>query len=134
MSVVVFPVPGAPSTAAQASCGSASTADWDASSLLMPQTLSACADSERERPAVPFCRNLGAVDIRIGIINTSREINFESSQTGNDVEKTVQDALESGAKFMKLVDNKGRIFIVPMATFAYIEVGSEESRRIGFVA
>jgi hypothetical protein len=74
------------------------------------------------------------VDIRIGIINTSREINFESSQTGNDVEKTVQDALESGAKFMKLVDNKGRIFIVPMATFAYIEVGSEESRRIGFVA
>jgi hypothetical protein len=35
---------------------------------------------------------------------------------------------------MKLVDNKGRIFIVPMATFAYIEVGSEESRRIGFVA
>ena len=39
-----------------------------------------------------------------------------------------------GAKFMKLVDNKGRIFIVPMSTFAYIEVGSEESRRIGFVA
>jgi hypothetical protein len=100
----------------------------------MPQTLSACADSERERLPVPFCRNLGAVDIRIGIINTSREINFESSQTGNDVENIVRDALESGAKFMKLVDNKGRIFIVPMSTFAYIEVGSEESRRIGFVA
>ena len=74
------------------------------------------------------------MDIRIGIINTSREINFESSQTGNDVENIVQEALESGAKFMKLVDNKGRIFIVPMSTFAYIEVGSEESRRIGFVA
>lgn len=74
------------------------------------------------------------MDIRIGITNTSREISFESSQSAGEVEKTVQDALDSGAKFVKLLDDKGRIFIVPMATFAYIEVGSEESRRIGFVA
>jgi hypothetical protein len=74
------------------------------------------------------------VDIRIGIINTSREISFESSQSGKDVEDIVQAALDSDAKFMKLADNKGRIFIVPLSTFAYIEVGSEESRRIGFVA
>ena len=74
------------------------------------------------------------MDIRIGIANTSREISFESSQSASDVEGIVQTALDSGATFMRLTDDKGRIFIVPMAAFAYIEVGSEESRRIGFVA
>jgi hypothetical protein len=74
------------------------------------------------------------VDIRIGITNTSREISFESSQSAHEVEQVVQEALESAAKFLKLADDKGRIFIVPLSTFAYIEVGSEESRRIGFVA
>lgn len=73
------------------------------------------------------------MDIRIGIANTSREISFESSQSASEIEKVVQSALDSGATFMRLTDDKGKIFIVPMASFAYIEVGSEESRRIGFV-
>ena len=74
------------------------------------------------------------VDIRIGIANSPREISFESSQTAADVEKIVADALEADSKFVKLVDDKGKVYIVPLATFAYIEVGSEESRRVGFVA
>ena len=43
-------------------------------------------------------------------------------------------ALESDAKFFKLTDEKDRDFIVPVATLAYVEVGSEASRRVGFVA
>jgi hypothetical protein len=31
-------------------------------------------------------------------------------------------------------DNKGNSYIVPTAGLAYIEFGSEESRRVGFVA
>lgn len=75
-----------------------------------------------------------SVDIRIGIANSPREINFESSQTAADVEKVVASALDSDAKFIKLADDKGKIYLVPTASLAYIEVGSEESRRIGFVA
>ena len=75
-----------------------------------------------------------SVDIRIGIANTPREINFESSQTSSEVEKTVSDALESNSKFVRLVDNKGNVYLVPTASFAYLEIGSEESRRVGFVA
>jgi hypothetical protein len=74
------------------------------------------------------------VDIRIGIVNSPRELSFESSQTAAQIEKVVADALGSDAKFIKLSDDKGRVYIVPVASFAYLEVGSEESRRIGFVA
>lgn len=74
------------------------------------------------------------MDIRIGIANSPREINFESSQSAADVEKTVAEALDSDAKFVKLADDKGKIYIVPTASLSYVELGSEESRRIGFVA
>ncbi len=74
------------------------------------------------------------MDIRIGIANTAREISFESSQTSAEVEKVVADALSSDAKFVKLVDNKKNVYVVPTASLAYLEIGSEESRRVGFVA
>ena len=74
------------------------------------------------------------MDIRIGIINSPREINFESSQTAQEVETIVATALESESKFVKLVDSKGKLFIVPVATIGYIEIGSESTRRVGFVA
>ena len=74
------------------------------------------------------------VDIRIGITNSPREISFESSQTSSQVEKTVSDALESNSKFVKLLDNKGTVYLVPTESLAYLEIGSEESRRVGFVA
>ena len=77
---------------------------------------------------------LGPVDIRIGIVNSPRELNFESSQTAAEIEKVVADALGSAATFVKLTDDKGKVYIVPTASLAYLEVGSEESRRIGFVA
>ncbi|HWM34953.1 MAG TPA: DUF3107 domain-containing protein [Pseudolysinimonas sp.] len=74
------------------------------------------------------------MDIRIGIANSPRELAFESSQTSAEVEKIVSDALASDAKFIKLTDDKGKVYIVPTASFTYLEVGSEKSRSVGFVA
>lgn len=74
------------------------------------------------------------MDIRIGIANSPREINFESSQTSSEVEKLVSDALTSDAKFVRLTDGKGNVYVVPTASLAYLEIGSEESRRVGFFA
>ncbi len=73
------------------------------------------------------------VDIRIGIANSPRELNFESDQTAAAVEKLVTTALGSDSKVLSLTDDKGKIYIVPTAALAYVEIGSEESRRIGFV-
>jgi hypothetical protein len=74
------------------------------------------------------------VDIRIGIANSPRELNIESSQTPAEVEKIVSAALESEAKFIKLTDEKGKLYIVPVASFSYLEMGGEERGRVGFVA
>ena len=74
------------------------------------------------------------MDIRIGITNSPREINLESSQSSSEVEGIVTAALASDSKFFKLVDQKGNVYVVPVATFGYLEIGSEESLRVGFVA
>lgn len=74
------------------------------------------------------------MEVRIGIVNSPRELSFESSQQPAEVEKTVTAAIDAGTGFLRLSDDKGKIYLVPIANLAYVEVGSEESRRIGFVA
>lgn len=74
------------------------------------------------------------MDIRIGIANTARELAFESAQTSAEVEKAVQAALSSDAKFLSLTDDKGKVYIVPTSSLAYVEFGGGEARRVGFVA
>jgi hypothetical protein len=74
------------------------------------------------------------VDIKIGITNSPREIAFETTQTADQIEQAVSAALADKATHLSLQDEKGRRFIVPVASLAYVEVGAEESRRIGFVA
>jgi len=74
------------------------------------------------------------VDIRIGIANSPRELSFESSQTSAEIEKIVAAALDGDAKFIKLSDDKGKVYLVPVASFSYLEVGTETRSRVGFVA
>jgi hypothetical protein len=73
------------------------------------------------------------VEIRIGIQNSPREISFETSQAAADLETAVAAALAEKTGYLKLTDSKGSTYIVPTTTIAYVELGSEESRRIGFV-
>ncbi len=74
------------------------------------------------------------MEIRIGIINSARELSFETNQPAAEIEKAVSDALENEAKIIRLADDAGKVYLVPSATLAYIEVGSEKTRRVGFVA
>jgi hypothetical protein len=73
------------------------------------------------------------MDIRIGIINAPREISFETKQSATEIEAIVADALSSNSTHISLTDGKGRIYIVPTAVLAYVEIGAEEARRVGFV-
>jgi hypothetical protein len=74
------------------------------------------------------------MEIRIGLQNTARELAFESKQSASEIEKSIEGALSSGAKQLKLTDEKGRVFIVPVDALAYVEIGAEEARRVGFIA
>lgn len=74
-----------------------------------------------------------AVDIRIGIANTAREISFETSQTATEVEQVIAAALDAASTHFSLRDDKGKLYIVPTANLAYVEIGSDTTRRVGFV-
>lgn len=74
------------------------------------------------------------MEIRIGIVNTGRELNFETGESAADVKKSVAEALDTGATHVTFTDVKGTSYIVPTAGLAFVELGTEESRRVGFVA
>jgi hypothetical protein len=74
------------------------------------------------------------VEIRIGIVNTGRELSFDTASSADDVRSQVSSALEQGAPQLSFTDVKGNSYIVPTANLAFIELGTEESRRVGFVA
>ncbi len=74
------------------------------------------------------------VDIRIGIINSPRELSFESAQKATEIQKVVAEALDAKSTYFTLVDDKGKVFVVPTASVGYVEIGTDSSRRVGFVA
>jgi hypothetical protein len=74
------------------------------------------------------------VEIRIGIVNTGRELSFDTSSSADEVRAQVTSALEQNASHISFTDAKGSSYIVPTANLAYIELGTEETRRVGFFA
>lgn len=74
------------------------------------------------------------MEIRIGIAHTGRELSFETNENADAVRTTVTEALTSGAAYVTLSDAKGSSYIVPTSGIAFVEVGTDQSRRVGFVA
>lgn len=73
------------------------------------------------------------MEIKIGIQNVGREIVFESAETPEAVAELVSRAMNGGAE-LRLKDSKGRVVIVPSSVLGYVEIGAEETRRVGFGA
>ncbi|AOY56306.1 DUF3107 domain-containing protein [Candidatus Rhodoluna planktonica] len=74
------------------------------------------------------------MDIRIGIKHSGREISFETDRNAAEIESAVSSALETGAKLIKLSDSKGKVYLIPAEALSYLEIGVEETRRVGFIA
>jgi hypothetical protein len=73
-----------------------------------------------------------SVEVKVGVADTARELLINSSQTPEEVEALVADALNNSVGTLALVDDKGRRFLVPSARVAYVEIGSIDSRKVGF--
>ena len=73
------------------------------------------------------------MEVRIGIQNSAREIGFESSESPADVRGAVTEAIEKGSSHLSFTDADGRLYVVPLASLGYVEIGSEKTRRVGFV-
>ncbi len=75
-----------------------------------------------------------SVEVKIGIDNNPRELAVNTTATSDDVHAKVAAALAGTDAVLELVDEKGSKVLVPSSKIAYVEVGSAESRRVGFGA
>lgn len=74
------------------------------------------------------------MEVRVGIKENPRELFFESTEEAGQLSDSVAKAIESGAALVAFKDDKGRTLLVPTAAIAYVEIGAEEVRRVGFIA
>jgi hypothetical protein len=74
------------------------------------------------------------VEIKIGVQHASRELSVESSLTPDEVAAAVSDAVSGKTGVLVLEDEKGRRVIVPADRLAYVEIGEQTTRRVGFGA
>lgn len=72
------------------------------------------------------------MEVKIGVSDTSRELVLESAQPRDEVVSMVRSALESSDGLLLLTDEKGRTLLVPTAKLAYLELGEDGARRVGF--
>lgn len=71
------------------------------------------------------------MEIKIGIQHVTREVTLETKLSAAEVLKRYTKAHESEGLF-ELEDEKGRTVVVPARNVGYLELGSEQSRRVGF--
>lgn len=73
-----------------------------------------------------------SVEVKIGITDSPRELSIQSALSGDKALATVESALAGKESLLTLTDEKGSRFLIPVTRIAYVEVGSSETRRVGF--
>lgn len=71
------------------------------------------------------------MEITIGVQNVGRELVLETDKTAEEVSAAVAQAMQAGTP-LHFTDARGRQFLVPSTTVAYVEIGSDEARKVGF--
>lgn len=74
-----------------------------------------------------------AVEIKIGVQETARELSFESNDTPDSVTAAYEAALATGG-LLTLKDERDRTIVVPAAKIAYLEIGAASRGKVGFGA
>ena len=73
------------------------------------------------------------MEVKVGIRHVGREVVVETKSSADDVESALADALAKNGVFT-LIDEKGRKVLVPAAQVAYVDLGAEHTRTVGFGA
>jgi hypothetical protein len=75
------------------------------------------------------------MELRIGIIDTPKELSIELDSTADDVVKLVEAAMSDGSAraMLWLTDTKGRRVGTPADKIAYVEIDEDGStKHVGF--
>lgn len=74
------------------------------------------------------------MEVRIGIKENGRDLSFESSLSAKELSQQISDAISKSAPLLELADDKGKTMLIPTASIAYVEIGADQNRRVGFIA
>jgi hypothetical protein len=72
------------------------------------------------------------VEIKIGVVESARELLVNSDLSPDEVEALVADTFAGKQSVLTLVDDKGRRFVIPATRISYVEIGASDSRKVGF--
>jgi hypothetical protein len=70
-------------------------------------------------------------EVKIGISDSTHEINIECVSTQSEVIAKVNEAIKSSA-VLALSDVRGRELLVPANKISYVEIGESIDRKVGF--
>ncbi|MGB7961674.1 MAG: DUF3107 domain-containing protein [Propionicimonas sp.] len=73
------------------------------------------------------------MEIKVGIQHVAREVMVESEATAAEIQTDLIKAL-ADESILTLVDAKGRTVLIPAAKIAYVDLGQEHVRAVGFGA
>jgi Protein of unknown function (DUF3107) len=74
------------------------------------------------------------VEVKIGVKGAARELSLESALSSEEIAVAVKAALAEAGGLLVLTDEKGRQVLVPVEKLAYVEIGEQSERRVGFGA
>jgi hypothetical protein len=83
----------------------------------------------------PACdpARFAAMELRIGVVHTVKELTLEFDGTAEDVIAQIDSALAGGAPVVWISDAKGRRIGAPADKIAYVEIDEDgSSKRVGF--
>jgi hypothetical protein len=75
------------------------------------------------------------MEVRIGVVYTTRELTIETDDPVEEVSRTIESAVRNGDGLLWLTDTRGRRVGVPVDKIAFIEVAADAGgRKVGFGA
>ncbi len=72
------------------------------------------------------------MEVKVGVKGAPRELSIESSLAPDALVAAVRAALADAGGLLVLTDDKGREIVVPADKLAYVEIGEQVERRVGF--
>jgi hypothetical protein len=74
------------------------------------------------------------VEVKVGVKGAPRELSIDSSLDPDALVAAVRAALADDGGLLVLNDDRGRQVVVPAEKLAYVEIGEQVERRVGFGA